>query len=282
MGGGKDGVIPSRCATAVFTALTLCCYATIAFATEPRAVVQGDLDRALRGQIEAAIGRAEGRPASRFDARRRARQAAADATALLRSEGYYLAEVDAQVGAEASPRAIIKVTPGPRFVLGLSAWQWVGETPDPEAVAAAQKATALVPGAPGRAADVLAAEGRIVAALQKAGYADATAEPRRVVVDDAARTVTPAFRVAAGDRVRLDGAGVVTKGRTRVSLVRGLLPWKSGDYYDPAKLALPRSAGSQTPRALRSDHRRSGAKSGCRGWVAPGRRQPRRTSAEND
>ena len=85
---------------------------------------------------------------------------------------------------------------------------------------------------------MLAAEGRIVAALQKAGYADATAEPRRVVVDDAARTVTPAFRVAAGDRVRLDGARVVTKGRTRVSLVRGLLPWKSGDYYDPAKLAL--------------------------------------------
>ena len=64
------------------------------------------------------------------------------------------------------------------------------------------------------------------------------AAPRRVIVDDAARTVSPSFRIAAGDRVRLDGDRLVTKGRTRTALVRSLLPWKGGDFYDPAKLAL--------------------------------------------
>ncbi len=231
-------MIPSRCATVVLAALIHCCCAFAAFAAEPKAVVQGDLDRVLRGQIDTAVGREANRPQNRFDARRRARQAANDATALLRSEGYYLAEIDPQVSADGPPRALIVVTAGPRFALGSPALQWVGQTPDPTADAAAQKAEALTPGAPGRAADILAAEGRIVAALQKLGYADAAATPRRVVVDDVAKTVTPSFKIAAGERVRLGGARVVTKGRTHTSLVRGLLPWKSGDYYDPAKLAL--------------------------------------------
>ncbi len=236
-GGGKDFVGTSRRAIAAFTALTLTCCATLAFAAEPKAVVHGDIDRGLRGQIVQAIGEVQGRTANAFDARRRARQAAQDATALLRSEGYYLATVDAEAPEE-PPRAVIKVTPGPRFVLAPASVEWLGAPPELAAETAARAALALPQGGPGRAADVLAAEGRLVAALQKVGYADAAAQPRQVTVDDTAHTVAPGFRIAAGDRVRLGGARVVTKGRTRASLVSGMAPWRTGDYYDPAKLAL--------------------------------------------
>jgi len=50
----------------------------------------------------------------------------------------------------------------------------------PEVVIAAEQAMALRRGAAGKAADVLAAEGRIVATVQKRGYADAAPAPLTV------------------------------------------------------------------------------------------------------
>ncbi|MHB8529431.1 MAG: autotransporter assembly complex protein TamA [Caulobacteraceae bacterium] len=224
-------------AIAAYSAPAFFLAALPSFAAEANAVIQGELDRGLRSQIERAIGESKSRPESRFDARRRARQAAADAIALLRSEGYYLCLVEPDVGLDEPPRAVIKVTPGPRFSLGAARIDWIGASPNAEADGAAEKAVALHPGAPGRAADVVAAEGRIVATLEKLGYADAAARPREVIVDDAARTVSARFRIAAGEQVRLDGVRILTKGNTRPALVRGLMPWKSGALYDPAKLA---------------------------------------------
>ncbi|HRD29766.1 MAG TPA: autotransporter assembly complex family protein, partial [Caulobacter sp.] len=92
-------------------------------------------------------------------------------------------------------------------------------------------------GAAGRAADVLAAEGRIVAAIQKRGYADAEPGVREVIVDHADHTVRPTFRIVAGDRVIMDGLTVQPAGRTRPDWVVRLAPWKAGDVYDPEDLA---------------------------------------------
>ena len=48
------------------------------------------MDAELRRALERAVGEVDGAPESRFEARRRAESAVASATALLRSEGYYL------------------------------------------------------------------------------------------------------------------------------------------------------------------------------------------------
>ena len=53
-------------------------------AAEAKAAVTGDLDRSLRKEIEDAIGQTKSRPDSGIEARRRARDAAGDAVALLR------------------------------------------------------------------------------------------------------------------------------------------------------------------------------------------------------
>ncbi len=211
--------------------------ATAAWAAEPKAAIQGELDRGLRQDIARAIGEVKNRAQSPLDARRRAREAAGDAAALLRSEGYYDAKVEADISAADPPTAIVRVTPGARFQIRGAAVRWVGAPPAPDVAEAAIGAVRLAPGVPGRAAEVLAAEGRIVAALERRGYADAKVEPREVIVDHADRSVRPTYRIAAGERVRLDGLEVTAKGRTNPAWVRSLTPWKRGAIYDPETVA---------------------------------------------
>ncbi len=221
-------------------ALLACIAAAIAPSAPaaPAATIQGQIERPLRSALERAIGDAKAPPPSRIEARRRARDAANDAVALLRSEGYYDAEVEADVSEADPPRALVSITPGPQFMVADPAIAWVGDPPSAKVVAAAVAALApLAPGTPGRAADILPAEGRAVAVLQRLGYADARADARKVVVDHADRTVRPTFRIAPGDLVALGGVKVVTKGRTNPAWVVRLASWKRGDTYDPARLA---------------------------------------------
>jgi translocation and assembly module TamA len=224
-------------AVALIAALWGIAAATPALAEAPRARVEGELDRDLRDLLERAAGVSPERPASRFDARRRARQAAEAVVAALRSEGYYASVVEAEVGEGETPDAIVRVTPGPRFVFAETAIAWQGEPPADPARAAALSATGLAEGAPGRSEDVVEAEGRAVAAISARGYADARATPREVIVDHATKTVQPTYRLAAGPLVRLDGLQMETTGRTRRDWILRLAPWKEGEVYDPEDVA---------------------------------------------
>jgi translocation and assembly module TamA len=208
-----------------------------ALAAEPKAVVQGEMDRTLKSDIQRAIGTSKARPESRIDARRRAREAGESAISVLRSEGYYDYDVEPDLGEGDAPEPVVRIKPGPRSTVAKVEMVWDGAPPDPDTEAAATSALALAPGAPGRAADVLAAEGRVEAALHKRGYADAAIRPRQVVVDHEDHTVHPTFHFAAGGLVRLDGLKVVSQGRTKRSWIASLAPWKKGDIYDPAKVA---------------------------------------------
>ncbi len=211
--------------------------ATTALAEEPMAQIQGVEDKALRETIQRALTQSKHPAQSRAEARRRARQAGEDAIAVLRAEGYYAYTVEPDVLDGDPPRAVVKITPGPLFVIADPRIDWSGKAPDEGSSQRAALAMHLANGGPGRAADVVGAEGRVVAQIQKLGYADATAEPREVVVDHADHTVRPAFKIAAGELVHLDGIEVVTKGRTNPAWVNHLAPWRSGDIYDPEDVA---------------------------------------------
>jgi translocation and assembly module TamA len=204
---------------------------------DPKASIEGALDPDLKAEVVRAVGDTDRPIDNRFEARRRAHDAAEDAISVLRSEGYYAYDVEPDVGEGDTPKAVVRITTGPRFVLGAARIGWVGAEPDPRAKAAADAALSLKPGQPGRAADVVAAEGRAIAAVRKLGYADVLAQPREVVVDHADHTVSPDYKLAAGPLARLDSIQLESKGRTRPEWLQALAPWKHGAAYDPDEVA---------------------------------------------
>jgi translocation and assembly module TamA len=223
-----------RIALAAATALGL---ALPAAAAERKAVVEGPLDRTLRLDIERAIGEERGPPENRLQARGRARDAAESAMALLRSEGYYAAEIVPDIGEGDQPQPTIRVEPGQRFLFAEPKVEWIATAPDAESQAFAKEALTITPGAPGRAADVIAAEGRVVASLQSRGYADATPGTREVVVDHADFSVWPTFRFSSGELVKLGRIQLENRGRTDPRWIDQQRPWKIGDTYRPVSVA---------------------------------------------
>jgi translocation and assembly module TamA len=224
-------------AVAAGAVLSIQAIAAPALAAEPKAAIEGQLPADLRAAVIKAVGEADRPIENRFEARRRAREAAEDAISVLRSEGFYANEVEPDIGEGDVPKAVVRIVPGPRFVLGRAHIDWVGAPPEPMTAQAAQAALALTPGQPGRAADVVSAEGRAVAAVQRRGYADVRVEPRQVVVDHADHTINPDFRIAAGDIAHLDSIHLTTNGRTTASWLQHLAPWRPGAAYDPAYIA---------------------------------------------
>lgn len=206
-------------------------------ADEPSATISGVEDKALRDAILRVLVQSKAPPQSRAEARRRARDAGDDVVAVLRAEGYYAYAVEPDISEGDPPRGVVKVTPGPVFVLADPNIVWRGAKPDDGVVQRAVSAMRLTPGEPGRSADILGAEGRVIAQVEQLGYADVAAEPREVIVDHADHTVRPTFNISAGDLTRLDGVEVVTKGRSNPAWVNHLAPWKSGDVYNPEAVA---------------------------------------------
>jgi translocation and assembly module TamA len=193
----------------------------------------------VRKDIERALPDRDA-PQSLFDAERLAEEAAERATRWLRAEGWYAAEVTPE--AEEDPVvARVRVTPGARFVLAAPTLAFDGATPDETAATAARTAVSrLTPGAPARAADVLAAESAAVAALRDAGYPDAKAGERRVVVDHATQRMSAAFTINAGARTQLGGVRVEPDNLLRAGYVARLAGWKRGDHFKPEALTLLR------------------------------------------
>ncbi len=206
-------------------------------ASVARAEVRGVSDKALRSLIQQAIGDAPARPASRIEARRRANEASDKAITVLRSEGYYDYAVEPDIGDSEAPTPVVTIDPGPVSKIAEPAIEWVDAAPDADTEAAAVKAMALKAGAAGRAEAVIAAEGRIVAIVEKRGYADVAAKPREVVVDHADQSVRPTFRIAAGPLVKMDGLKVASKGRTNPRWIARLAPWKARQVYRPQAVA---------------------------------------------
>jgi translocation and assembly module TamA len=204
-----------------------------AYAAEPKAVLEGEMKSALRTEILGAIGDTDRPISNRFEARRRAREAGEDAIAVLRAEGYYAYDVEPDVTEADPPRPVVKVVPGKRFVIADPTIEWVGSPPAAGVQQAGEAVMGLANGQAGRAADVIGAEGRIVAAVQKRGYADVATAPRVVTVDHADGTVRPDFKIVAGDLVRLDGVNLTTTGKTNLKWLTRLAPWKTGEVYDP-------------------------------------------------
>lgn len=195
------------------------------------------------------------RPTTLFEAERIAEEAAARATAWLRSEGYYAASVTPEATEEPAAARLV-IAPGQRFRFAAPQLVFEGEVPNAAASTAASRAIASVDAdAPARAGAVLEAEAAALLALQNAGYADATPAQRRVVVDHATAQVTPEFRFNAGELVRLGEVRAEPNDLFRVSFVDNLQNWRTGETYNPEALARLRRDMTSTGAVSRSSTR---------------------------
>ncbi len=194
-------------------------------------------------------------PTTLFEAERIAEEAAARATAWLRSEGYYAATLTPEA-TEHPAAARLVIAPGPRFRFAAPQLVFEGDAPNAAASTATSRAIASVnAGAPARAGAVLEAEAAALLALQNAGYADATPVQRRIVVDHATAEVTPEFRFNAGALVRLGDVRAEPDDLFRVSFVDSLQNWRTGETYTPEALSRLRRDMAATGAVSRSSTR---------------------------
>ncbi len=190
------------------------------------------------------------RPTTLFEAERIAEEAAARASLWLRSEGYYAAQVTPETN-EAQARLVI--APGARFRFAPPQIQFDGEAPGQAAADAARQALGRVrEAAPARAADVFDAQAGALAALQQAGYADAEAGERHVVVDHALALVIAEFRFRAGALIHLGEVRADRAAPFRPSFIDTLRNWEVGSIYTPRALARLRRDMTSTGAASRA------------------------------
>ena len=169
----------------------------------------------------------------------------------LESRGYYAGSIHVTIlghtlsdpalpdflqQAPAAPPIPVRVTVdrGPLFHLGHVALQ--GSVPPP-----GRNALDLAPGAPAVAADVLAAQARVLAALRRNGYALAKVDTPVAVLGPAQRTLDVSYKVDAGPQVDLGPIGLQGLGGVNPAFVRRRLLIHPGEQFNPDTIETART-----------------------------------------
>ncbi len=202
--------------------------------------VEGVEDEALMERIGAVLP-SEDAPENRTQALRQARDAAGRIEALLRSQGYY--------GADIQPRAVgdeegedftpqVTVDPGPRFTVRLLEYDVAGGGEADAAVEPPPLEDPIIAvGDPLVADNVLAEEAAAVARLRLGGYPDAAPQPRRVVVDHAGADASVTYNIDPG-RPAVFGDLVIESedAEIRRPWAERLVPFEPGEPYTPTDM----------------------------------------------
>ena len=159
----------------------------------------------------------------------------------LRSDGYYDGRLDIRVDTEKQPvRVTIAVEPGPPYGFKtITVRTGAGGALPGEPITPAE--LGLAAGERARAPQVVDAQSRLVSMLVGRGYAFAKVTDRRAVVDHSDRSMDVTFTVDPGPLVRFGGVRIEGLEQVDEDLVRGRLPWTSGQRYDPALIDRART-----------------------------------------
>ena len=169
---------------------------------------------------------------------------------VLDSEGYYDGTVSITVAGhklddpglpellDATPQGIhvpvvVSLTTGPLYHIGRM--EMTGNVPP-----AAQAAFELRPGAPARAAEVLAARDKLLASLRNAGHALAKVAEPEAVLRPQTLTLDISIAVDAGPAVALGPIAISGLERTNEEFIRKRLLLSQGDRFDADKIEAAR------------------------------------------
>lgn len=205
------------------------------------------LDTALTGSSN-LVSLREVAPVGPFALVARARDDKGRLETALGSFGYYAPTVTVRIAGKslddptlaseieraAGPVAVaVAVERGPEFRLRRVDLRG---TSDPAALAEARAVLEIKPGDPARAAAVVAAQGRMLAALRSSGRALATVSTPDASLDPAAHTLDVAYTIEAGPRVELGPIAITGLDRVNEGFVRRRLLVHQGEQFDPARI----------------------------------------------
>ena len=216
------------------------------------------LDAAIRDSATLVTLR-ERAPVGPFALVARARSDAPRVVAALNSFGYYLGSATFAVAVDgqdhdlddpALPAAldaatggvVVKVGPKAGELFHLGHVTLTGDVP-PGGAALLQ----LDAGAPARAADVLAARGRLESALLAQGRALAKVEAPVATLDLGRKAVDVSYAVSAGPRVDIGQIAVSGEVRLDERFIRRRLKLHTGDPFDPVALDFARADLAAVP-----------------------------------
>ena len=227
-----------------FTLLTSAAAAASGVAYAPR--IQGAPDEQVRRQLKDvadAFSLKEEPPASLELLRKRAEGDVARMVEVMRSEGYYGAEVRAVLRqGEPETEVVFQVEAGPRYTIESVDLRYEGGTspfqaPDP---GDEEDRNVLVSGTPARAADIVKAGDRLLERLRNRGYPFAEARRPKAVVDHDRRTVRVELLLDPGPRARFGPVTVSGLERVEEPYVQKKLAWEGNALYDASLLEKTR------------------------------------------
>jgi len=157
---------------------------------------------------------------------------------VMRSEGYYEAEVEHEVDRDTTPYEIIfKITPGRRFILAAYDILYVGEDaahaptlPDDPA------SLGLTIGKPAKADSIVAAQTRFMQRLANNAHPLAKVVDRKAVVDFETAKMTVDLEVDPGPMASFGPLVFEGLTRTKPAYLQRVVAWEPGSPYDQRRI----------------------------------------------
>jgi len=214
-----------------------------ALADVPLANIEGDLPDNVKTLLMEVLGKVDNPARSLAQARRRVVKANESALSVMRSQGYYGAEIYSRVREipetdDSDARLILQPTltikPGSQFTLGNLDTVYSGATPDisQEVV---DKINLKIE-EPALAAKIVATELQIVNYLNANGFPDAIAAERKAIVDHASQTMSLTYNIAAGQKTRFGEIKQIGTAYLVKSWPEMISPFETGEVFDAQKL----------------------------------------------
>jgi len=234
----------------LFLSLPLSLIASFTYAADPIVIIESDMSETEEDLLRSVLGEVDAPARSLAQARRRVEAAAKSSRSVMRSLGYYEADIRAEVietksearavnddtddAVRRPPQAVLYIKTGKQFTYGnLDVTYEDGPPVDPAVI---KDAIEIKSGDMAEAARVVATELRLVNKLQSEGYPDAKALPRKAVVDHATKKMNVTYNLATERRTRFGeieqtGSAYLTKGFPKM-----IAPFESGEMYSAKKI----------------------------------------------
>lgn len=214
-----------------------------AFADVPLANIEGDLPDNVKTLLMEVLGKVDNPARSLAQARRRVVKANESALSVMRSQGYYGAEIYSRVREipetdDSDARLILQPTltikPGSQFTLGNLDIVYSGATPDISREVVDKINLKIEE--PALAAKIVATELQIVNYLNANGFPDAIAAERKAIVDHASQTMSLTYNIAAGQKTRFGEIKQIGTAYLVKSWPEMISPFETGEVFDAQKL----------------------------------------------